>query len=124
MNTYVITATVGTVALKTLSDGTWHGSTEIPPFQVTAGSKRDAENLAKEIIDPLDMAPVATLTALEVPAIPEPDARQLSTELDNAVKALDGDDAEHEALFGLATVVASVLGFRLDDLLRGGEDTP
>jgi hypothetical protein len=54
------------------------------------------------------------------PGIPEPitgDNRSaLQSKLDDAIEALEGDsnDAKHAALYGLASVVASVLGVEFD----------
>jgi hypothetical protein len=122
MKTYVITAAVATVSLKTLSDGTWNGSAEIPEFKVNAESRYEAVALAEEIIDPLSMAPATKVTAEEEPPVPSAALTTLGTELLNAADALNGDsnDAEHDALYSLASTVAGVLGVDLASLLEEG----
>ena len=55
MATFIIKATVDTVSLRTRSDGTWHGSVEVPEFKVDADDRYEAVALAEEIIDPLHM---------------------------------------------------------------------
>lgn len=40
------------------SHGTWNGQVEVPEFRVTADSKEEAGQLAREIIDPLELTGV------------------------------------------------------------------
>lgn len=116
---YVVHGKVDTIEIRS-EGGNMKGQCEIPPFTVQAETEGDALALAKEIIDPLRMTDT-TITVVELPR--EPWRWNMEQELDTAVKALGGDsnDAEHEALLGLAEVVAHYLGRDWDRLMYGGD---
>jgi hypothetical protein len=87
MSTYVITASVDTVSMKTNDDSVWSGSVEIPPFRVTADSKDEAAQTAREIVDPLDMTGV-NITAVEELPSESAALAQLNADLDKMAGAV------------------------------------
>lgn len=113
MKTYKIGATVDTIDL-TVGDQQFQGKCLVPNFEVHAENEREAEQLALEIIDPLDLTGV-TVTVTEI----QSNVETLTNELQNAIEALNGDsnDQEHDALWSMATVVAAVLGMDLYKLM-------
>jgi hypothetical protein len=60
---YIIKASVDTVELRASDGPTMKGLCEIPRFTVKAGGVREAESLAKDIIDPLHMTDRPTPTS-------------------------------------------------------------
>jgi hypothetical protein len=86
MSTYVITASVDTVSMKTNDDSVWSGSVEIPPFRVTADSKDEAAQTAREIVDPLDMTGVNITAVEELPS--ESALAELNADLDKMAGAV------------------------------------
>jgi hypothetical protein len=106
---YIIKASVDTVELRASDGPTMKGLCEIPRFTVKAGGVREAESLAKDIIDPLHMTDTH-ITAELAPR--ESWSHAMEEELGVALGALNGDsnDAEHEALLGIAEIVARYLG--------------
>lgn len=127
MKNYEIQGQVDTVALKVSYGETWRGLHLTPPFHLQANNEKEAEDIARQIIDPLNLCTMI-LTVSEEPSLPsELNAElraELGAELDNAIEALNGDskNAEHNALFGLAKAVADVLGINLYELLSENEE--
>lgn len=117
---YEIIGEVDTVALKASYGETWRGLRLTPPFHIQADSQREAEDIAKQIIDPLQMCTMH-ITATEQPPLPSAELAELGSELDNIVDALNGDsnDDEHDALFAVGETIAKLLGVDLRDLLEG-----
>lgn len=105
---YIIKASVDTIEIRSES-GDMKGLCEIPRFRVKADNVRQATQLAKDIIDPLHMTDTH-ITA--EPAPRESWSHAMEEELGVALRALNGDsnDAEHEALLGIAEIVARYLG--------------
>lgn len=122
MSTFHVTGQVATISIRTRNSGTWNGSVLIPSFLVKAENQAAARGLAEQIIDPLRMAPASNIDITETPYVLA-DTALLSNELANAADALNGDsnDAEHDALYSVASTLAGLLGIDLDDLLNHDE---
>ncbi len=119
MDTWEIIGEVDTVALKDSYGEKWKGVCLTPPFHVYANSRPEAEKIAREIIDPLQLCTMV-ITAELVPVLPSPALQLLSGELESAIEALNGDsnDDEHDALFSMAKTVAKILGLDLYKMLE------
>jgi hypothetical protein len=124
MPIYNISGHVDTVRMRMLSGIALCGQTTIPPFRVEANDQREAEYIAQQIVDPLNLAPAHRLTVIEEPAVPAAYIVSLSNELDTMIRALNGDsnDQKHAALYGAADIIADLLGFDLETRLADDRD--
>ncbi len=115
MKIFEIIGEIDTVALKMSYGETWRGLRLTPPFHIEADNRQQAETIARQIIDPLQMCTM-NLTINEK-ADP---FEYLDSDLYAAIDALNGDsnDDEHSALFGLAGSVAKLRGLDLYELLE------
>lgn len=88
-------------------------------FDVTTVAPRGRGYLVDAITSDGTEIGVSESQLIQEPITGERDA--LKAELDNALDALQGDsnDAEHEALYGIAQTLARVLGIKDEDLPEG-----
>lgn len=110
---YPVTGRVDTISL--IGDVKAEGSSEVPDFWVEAESSQLAEQMALEIVDPLDLTVSHLTIGVPVNMIPAGETTGLTAELENAVDVLDQDnnyDDEHDALRGLTREVAQLLGVK------------
>jgi hypothetical protein len=123
MKIFEIIGEIDTIALKISYGETWRGLRLTPPFHINADSQREAVDIAKQIIDPLQMCTMH-IQATEKPLLPQTELAQLGAALSMAADVLsgpDGRDADYNPLYSLAGAVASVLGVDLDAMIEGDE---
>jgi hypothetical protein len=116
---YAITAKV--IKSELTRKWTWADNwADLPVFTVDAAGKAEALQLARQIIDPLQITST-NITADEVPRAAWRAA--MESELQDAARALRGDTGRvMESLRALAETVAAYTGQDWDRLMKGEED--
>ena len=121
MPTYLITATVETMDHR-IGNARSQSEITVPPFYVVAASTAEAEKLAGEVIDPVQMTGVrVTAREARIPGMGE-----LREDLDLAVEALNSASASgaeaRNALMQLAQDTACLMGLDWGELTRPYRD--